>query len=72
MITTIQGTCSFENCTLPATHIACGRKELDFKEGKPHPIPACYCEAHAESVSIENLPEYDVSCPNCGCLFGCN
>ena len=70
MITRIKGTCQYEDCTLPATSIACGRREYDQDAG--HPEPACYCDVHAAAVASERQPECWVGCPNCGCRFGVN
>ena len=52
--------CEWEDCDEPATEIAVGEK---------HKL-GCYCEKHADIVSDERRPEYNVSCPNCGCQFG--
>ncbi len=30
------------------------------------------CEEHADELSDEGCPEYNVSCPCCGCEFGVN
>lgn len=65
------GKCQYENCDKDATHIACGRKDYHSGE-KGHPEPAVYCEAHAETVTDENAPEYTETCPNCSCMFGVN
>jgi hypothetical protein len=71
MITRIEGTCRFEGCDKPATHVACGRVTSGGGE-TGHPEPACYCEEHAEVVANEDYPEYAEGCPNCGCYFGVN
>ena len=71
MITEIKGKCQYEECDKEATHIASGRaKYWEPSEGNPE--PGCYCSKHATDVSNEGHPEYDVDCPNCGCLFGVN
>lgn len=79
MITEITGTCSFEGCTEPATHIAAGKRDhySDTEHGeveawKGHEAPACYCEAHATIVADEGSPEFHSDCPNCGCIHGVN
>jgi len=64
-------TCEYEGCDLPATDIACGRRE--WRDGPPsHPEPGVYCEPHASKVTDEGCPEYVDTCPNCGCGFGVN
>lgn len=70
MITEIKGTCQWEGCDQPATHIACGRN-CGWPEFRvQHPEPGCFCKAHAWEVAEEGSPEYRVFCPNCDCLLG--
>jgi hypothetical protein len=68
MIIKIEGNCQYEDCDKPATCIAQGRS---YSWSKGHDL-GLYCEHHADIVSDENSPEYQVDCPNCGCLFGVN
>ena len=70
MITQITGTCAWEGCDKPATHIAAGAG-LGWGAIKGHEKPACYCKSHAESVQAEGISEYHIKCPNCRCLFQC-
>ena len=64
--------CAFEDCTEPATGMACGRDLSRYNEKKGHPAPAWFCEKHARVVTNENNPEHIVDCPNCRCRFGVN
>lgn len=68
MITKIEGKCQYEGCSSLATHIAQGR----MRDNNGHPKVAVYCEDHAINVADELWPEYNVDCPNCGCMFGVN
>ena len=70
MITEITGTCAWEGCDKPATHIAAGGSG-GWTAIKGHEKPACYCKAHAESVQAEGISEYHIKCPNCRCMFQC-
>lgn len=69
MITEITGTCAWEGCDKPATHIAAGGHGGWSKT--PHMKPACYCKNHAEVVQNEGTHEYHIKCPNCRCMFQC-
>jgi len=70
MITEITGTCAWEGCDKPATHIAAGGSG-GWTAIKGHEKPACYCKPHAESVQAEGISEYHIKCPNCRCMFQC-
>lgn len=62
--------CCFPGCELPGETLAVGRDE--WRGDKKASPMGFYCEIHADSVSDEGSPEYVVSCPCCGCLFGVN
>ncbi len=62
MIIEITGKCQYEGCKRNATHIASDRRK----------IVRLYCETHADWVADDDIPEYVVNCPNCGCRFGVN
>ncbi len=64
--------CSFEGCTEPAEMLACGRIEAGIEKRTYHPEPAWYCATHAYHVADEGYPEYNSTCPCCGCLHGVN
>jgi hypothetical protein len=73
MITKIKGTCQYENCGQPATHIACAQEAACLMAGvKYRDKPRCFCQKHAEAVSVQTHPEYTCECPNCHCIFGVN
>lgn len=59
----ISGKCQWDHCDQPATQVAYGRRRREI---------GVYCEAHADRVIDQDMPEYTVSCPNCGCGFGVN
>ena len=62
MINKVEGICQYEGCEKLATAIA---------KGRIHPIINCYCDSHAVTVAEEDdANEYQVDCPNCGCMFG--
>ena len=57
--------CQFEDCKEDAVGMACGRKYYPKK-------PNNYCKEHQNIVADDHHPEYQVSCPHCGCRFGVN
>lgn len=71
MISKIDGTCQFEGCSQTATAIASGRRDYQDRPAEGCHDIGCYCEMHAKVVAMEDDPEYEDVCPNCGCRFGC-
>lgn len=61
MISQVKGLCQYKGCEQPAQEIASGRGHYGV---------GLYCSDHASKVADEGCPEYNQSCPNCGCLFG--
>jgi hypothetical protein len=62
-IVEINGKCQYPHCDKPAT---------DIVEDRERQKVEFYCADHATDVVDHGRPEYNVSCPNCGCYFGVN
>ena len=72
VVLTAGAQCEYEGCTAPAETLASGRSYWDSGTGTPGHGVGVYCVNHAGLVVDEGHPEYDHTCPNCGCVSGVN